>query len=88
MRKIAAEAEMVELDLMIKRRELGSIEEFDDVVTAGLGRMRAYGLGIPSRHARDFVGLKTVTAARNGLKQIIIDLFEAFHEMREEDEAA
>ncbi len=87
-RKVAAEAELAELDLMERRGELGTVEEMDEVITTGFGRMRALGMGIPSRHARDFVGLKTVTAARNALRGLIAELFGAFHRMGESDEAA
>ncbi len=87
-RKMAAEAELAELDVMERRGELGTVEEMDEVITTGFGRMRAYGLGAPSRHARDFVGLKTVTAARNAVRHLITELFDAFHRMGEEDEAA
>ncbi len=87
-RKMAAEAELAELDVMERRGELGTVEEMDEVITTGFGRMRAYGLGVPSRHARDFVGFKTVTAARNALRDLIVELFDAFHLMGEEGEAA
>lgn len=87
-RKMAAVAELAELDVMERRGELGTVEEMDEVITTGLGRMRAFCLGVPSRYARDFVGLKTTTNARNAIKKLIVAIFDVFHEERDEDEAA
>lgn len=75
-RKMAAEAELIEYDLMERRGELMTVEQFDELVSTTYGRVRAALLALPARMAPDVVGLATVRDARSTVKRFVGEVME------------
>jgi len=69
-RKMMAEAELAELDLAIKRRELMTVEEGQKALGEAFDRIAAQLKAAPTRHAHDLVGIQTLPEAEARFKRI------------------
>jgi phage terminase Nu1 subunit (DNA packaging protein) len=79
-RKMAAEAGRAELALATERGELGSVEDFRQVLRQGFSRIRAQLLSIPGRYAVRTIGLKTLPESQqawdSAIRDVLVELRE------------
>ena len=69
-RKMMAEAELAELDLAIRRRELMTVEDGQKALAEAFDRVAAQLKAAPTRHAHDLVGIQTLPEAEARFKRI------------------
>jgi hypothetical protein len=77
---MTADATLAELALAKERGELGSVEEFRQVLRQGFARIRAQLLSIPGRYAVRAIGLKTLPEAQqvwdSAIRDVLVELRE------------
>lgn len=73
-RKMMAEAELAELDLAIRRRELMTVDEGQKALSEAFDRIAAQLKAAPTRHAHDLVGIQTLPEAEARLKRITAEM--------------
>lgn len=73
-RKMAAEAEMVELELGRERGRLVTVEDAAREVTAMLDGLRSNLLAFPAKHAHRLVGCKTIAEVTAKLEPAVHEL--------------
>jgi phage terminase Nu1 subunit (DNA packaging protein) len=86
-RKLAAEAELAELDLATQRKELMTVEQFDKLVSETFARVAAQLKTAPTKYAPDVLGVKTLPEAVARLDTVFRDaLDELFRDGGTEDD--
>jgi phage terminase Nu1 subunit (DNA packaging protein) len=90
LRKARLEADLLEIELADKQGKLMTVQQFDEVVTEAYSAVKTQLLTLPARAAHDFVGLENQKAAREKLREYVLDVMKALETGfdDEDDEAA
>lgn len=78
-RKLAAEAELAELELAKQRGQLMTVEQYEEVVGAAFARVAAQLKSAPTKFAPHVVHLKTLPEAVTKLQIVADEILEDLH---------
>lgn len=73
-RKVAAEAQLAELDLAVRRGDLVTLAEFEKTIAQAFDRVRSRMVALPGRLAPLVVGTETLPAAVSAIEPVIAEI--------------
>jgi len=78
-RKAIADAEMSEYDLLERRKELMTVEQYHDALQSAYSRVSAQVRTLEMRLSPEIIGLKTLRQARKKIAAVVTEVLDVLH---------